>query len=229
MDKIDSVYRVAPAPAHNLLLSPHFEGSADTQAPPPAGTGRFPPLRWVSLSLQWWPVALKTPMHGVIPRQKVEGWTEGDTSRQVPSPETPHIWREACATWTQRKYGAKSVPTKSASNGFPSQEEWGGIGFQWQLRGAQGPKSEAEGRERRRRQDRQVANSLQAPAHITLTTLLNPWFRTGLILAFNNLFNFSYPYFGEEPASHTMRSPCSIVDLSLNQLHCFFPSTWVCF
>lgn len=79
----------------------------------------FPPLHWVSLPVQWWPVALKTQMHGARPRWKAEGQIEGDAGRQVPSPETPHVQREACAPWTQRKDGVKGVLTKGvAFTGF---------------------------------------------------------------------------------------------------------------
>lgn len=109
MDKIFALLQ-CPRTIH-LLLRPRFEGSAGVQNPPAVGTGEFLPLRWVSLPVQWWPVALKTHTYGAQPRRKAEG-----ASRQAPSPGTPRVQREGCAPWTQRKDGARGVLTKGAAS-----------------------------------------------------------------------------------------------------------------
>lgn len=171
MDKILPLLQ-HPRTIH-LLLRPRFEGSVGVQALPAVGTRRFLPLRWVSLPMQWWPVALKTHAYGAQPRQKAEG-----ASRQAASPGAPHGQREAHAPPTQRKDGAKGALTKGAA--FTTFAAWKRSrealvsSGSWEEPKDQNPGPRVQGREEKRGQEssKVIAGTGTYHPHTSAQTLL---------------------------------------------------------
>lgn len=140
MDKILPLLQ-RPRTIH-LLLRPRFEGSVGVQGLPAVGTRGFLPLRWVSLPMQWWPVALKnprvwSPTQAKSRRGKQAGSFPRSTTRSEGS---------SCPSNTEERWGKRHANQGCCFHYFCRlEEEQGGTGFQWQLRGAQGPKSGTEG------------------------------------------------------------------------------------
>lgn len=171
MDKIFPLLQ-CPRTIH-LLLRPRFAGSAGVQGLPAVGTGRFLPLRWVSLPMQWWPVALKPHTYGAQPRQKAEG-----ASGQAPSPGTPRGQREAHAPRTQRKDGAKGALTKGAA--FATFAAWKRSGEalvssgSWEEPKDQNPGLRVQGREEKRAQEssKVIAGTGTYHPHTSAQTLI---------------------------------------------------------